>query len=49
MAAVLFYSNDFYSGDWETSTKKKKQYIILADTKKLLLQRLIVAFENPLQ
>ena len=24
MAAVLFYSNDFYSGDWETSTKKKK-------------------------
>ena len=38
MAAVFFYSNDFYSGDWETATKKIT-----------IIKRLIVAFENPLQ
>ena len=29
MAAVLFYSNDFYSGDWETATKKKKKTTVI--------------------
>ena len=50
MAAVLFYSNDFYSGDWETATKKEKREYILTVTKKTTItKRLTVAFENPLQ